>query len=244
MKKLVLIFPWGLVLILVGTLLLNQEKKPLGTLLPFVSMSPSPTFSTSVKVSRIVDGDTIDISTGQRLRYIGIDTPESGDCFGSESTKKNKELVLDREVSLEKDISETDKYGRLLRYVWIDDKMINEELVRTGYAKVSTYPPDVEYTDRFVQAEREARENKRGLWAEDVCSVQDASNQESNNPTVQQPASGCTIKGNINTGGEKIYHLPGCSSYDKTNINEAAGEHWFCSENEAVAAGWRKAKNC
>ncbi|MBI3289910.1 thermonuclease family protein [Candidatus Microgenomates bacterium] len=245
MKRLFTIFPWVLILILGGVLISGRGTQLLPErVLPLVSNpsnSPSPSSSSSssssfVRVTRIVDGDTIDLSTGQRLRYIGIDTPESGDCFGGEATMKNRELVLDREVRLEKDVSETDRYKRLLRYVWEGDLMINEELVRTGYAKASTYPPDVKYADRFVVAEREARENKRGLWADDVCKVESAS--------VQQPVSGCDIKGNISTSGDKIYHVPGCGSYNKTTINESAGEHWFCSEDEAVSSGWRKAKNC
>lgn len=252
-----MILPWVLVLALGGALVLGGRTESLGVTIPLILPMPSTaapafdtsgtfdTFGTSVKVTRIVDGDTIDLSTGQRLRYIGIDTPESGDCFGSESTLKNKELVLGREVRLEKDVSETDRYKRLLRYVWAGDLMINEELVRTGYAKASTYPPDVKYADRFVVAEREARDGKRGLWADNVCSVQGASTQEPSNPITQLPDnSSCQIKGNINTGGDKIYHFPGCGSYGKTSINEAAGEHWFCSEDEAVNAGWRKAKNC
>lgn len=67
-------------------------------------------------------------------------------------------------VELEKDISETDKYGRLLRYVWFEGKMINEELIRQGYAQVLTIPPDVKYADRFTKAEIYAKENNLGLW--------------------------------------------------------------------------------
>lgn len=234
MKRILQLLPWVLVLVLGGVLILSNQAKPLGVPVPFKPLAPSPP---TVRVSRIVDGDTVDISGNQRVRYIGVDTPETGDCFGSEATEKNKELVLGKEVVLEKDVSETDRFGRLLRYVWLGETMVNEEMVREGFAKVFTYPPDVKYADRFVAAQREARENKRGLWADDICKPNTTS-------AAQDSSVSCQIKGNINTKGEKIYHLPGCGSYDKTTINESAGEHWFCSEDEAVGAGWRKAKNC
>lgn len=119
----------------------------------------------------VVDGDTIKIEGGEIVRYIGMDTPETVDprkpleCFGKEASVKNMELVQGKIVELEKDVSERDRYGRLLRYIWIGDEMVNEALVREGFAKVSTYPPDVKYVDRFLAAERVAREEKKGLWS-------------------------------------------------------------------------------
>ena len=121
-------------------------------------------------VTKVIDGDTIMIEGNQAVRYIGIDTPETVhpskpvQCFGQEASAKNKELVEGKTVRLEKDVSETDKYGRLLRYVWIGDIFVNEYLVRQGYAQVSTYPPDVKYQDLFLEAQKEAGENSRGLW--------------------------------------------------------------------------------
>lgn len=122
-----------------------------------------------LKVIKVIDGDTIVLETGETVRYIGIDTPETkGDCFAVESTNKNKELVLGKEVKLEKDVSETDRYKRLLRYVYIDDIFVNDYLVREGYAKVSTYPPDVKYQGQFLESEKYARENGLGLWSKCV----------------------------------------------------------------------------
>ncbi len=121
-------------------------------------------------VKRIVDGDTVELSDGQKLRYIGIDTPETKDprrpvgCFGKEASNKNNELVGGKEVTLEKDVSETDNYGRLLRSVWVGDLFVNEYLVKNGYAYASTYPPDVKYQNIFRQAEIYARDNSLGLW--------------------------------------------------------------------------------
>lgn len=123
------------------------------------------------KVVKVIDGDTITLENGEVVRYIGIDTPETVhpskpvQCFGKEASEKNKELVEGKMVRLEKDVSERDKYNRLLRYVWIGDMFVNDYLVREGYAYASTYPPDVKYADQFLKAQQEARERKKGLWA-------------------------------------------------------------------------------
>ncbi len=139
--------------------------------LEHATASATPIFTKElVKVTKVIDGDTIEIEGGYRLRYIGIDTPETVhpskavQCFGKEASAKNRELVDGKIVRLERDITELDRYGRLLRYVWLDDILVNELLVREGFATSYTYPPDVKYQERFVQAGKEARENKKGLW--------------------------------------------------------------------------------
>lgn len=125
-----------------------------------------------VLVKRVIDGDTIELSTGQKVRYIGIDTPElvhpekPVECFAKEAKAENQKLVEGKMVRLEKDISETDKYGRLLRYVYIGDIFVNDALIRQGFAHASTYPPDVGYSEQFITAQKEARENNRGLWGD------------------------------------------------------------------------------
>ncbi len=124
-----------------------------------------------VTVSKVVDGDTIEITGGRKLRYIGIDTPETVDprrplqCFGKEASNRNKELVLGKQVELEKDVSETDKFGRLLRYVYVGERMINEQLVQEGYAHASSYPPDIMYQERLTAVQAKARVENKGLWA-------------------------------------------------------------------------------
>ena len=137
-----------------------------------VPATPTPE-RVRAKVARVVDGDTIEVEiAGKRytVRYIGIDTPETKhpqkpvEWMGLEAAAKNEELVGGKIVELEKDVSETDRYGRLLRYVWVGDLMVNAELVRLGFAQVSTYPPDVRYADLFLNLQREAREAGRGLW--------------------------------------------------------------------------------
>jgi micrococcal nuclease len=196
-------------------------------------------------VKRVIDGDTIEIEGGQKVRYIGIDTPETVDprasvqCYGKEATAKNKKLVEGKKVRLEKDVSETDKYGRLLRYVFVPSVgsgravFVNEVLVKEGYAFSSSYPPDVKYQDRFKKAERQAREADRGLWGK--CGFVAGEK-------TTAPETDCVIKGNISSSGEKIYHMQGQRYYNKTVISESKGEHWFCTESEAQKAGWRKSK--
>ncbi|HXK40681.1 MAG TPA: thermonuclease family protein [Candidatus Paceibacterota bacterium] len=202
----------------------------------------------TVLVTRVIDGDTIEIEGGQKVRYIGIDTPETVDprkpvqCFGVEASNKNKELVSGKRVRLEKDVSETDKYGRLLRYIYIGDTFVNLELVKQGFAYSSTYPPDVKHQSQFTEAQRQAKEQNKGLWSS--CPVATPTPTVTATPSTTQQPSSCDIKGNISSSDEKIYHVPGCASYNATKIDEARGEKWFCSETEALAAGWRKALNC
>ncbi len=127
-------------------------------------------------VKRAVDGDTIELESGEKIRYIGMNTPETVkrnwpvECYGHEASAYNQQLVEGKRVRLEKDVSERDRYGRLLRFVYLEDgTLVNEMLVREGYAYVSTFPPDVAKESLFRQAETEARTAKRGLWADDTC---------------------------------------------------------------------------
>ena len=158
----------SVVAVLIFLLLTSYQSKP--------ELSPSPETNESVitsdennlfEVARVLDGDTIELLDGRKVRYIGINSPEptKNTCFGKESTNKNKELVEGKMVRLEKDISDTDKYGRLLRYVYVEDLLINDVLVREGYAKISTYPPDVKFQEQFKESERQARENLKGFWS-------------------------------------------------------------------------------
>lgn len=122
----------------------------------------------TAKVTQVIDGDTITIEGGYRVRYIGIDTPEVHpvpEAYGLEAWQVNRQLVEGKEVRLEPDVSETDKYGRLLRYVYVDDVFVNAELVRLGLAEAKAYPPDVKYQEYLENLELEAREAGRGIWA-------------------------------------------------------------------------------
>lgn len=160
-------------------LLASSSPMPSPSVKPTALPSTSPSvFGTSTSsesaqvVSEVIDGDTIRLSSGETVRYIGIDTPEihhpyvGKECFGEEASRRNEELVLGKTIILEKDVSETDRYDRLLRYVWLDGRMINEQLVQEGFANATPYPPDVKYQERLEVAESQAREQRVGLWSQ------------------------------------------------------------------------------
>lgn len=179
-------------------------------------------------ITRVVDGDTFELSSGAKVRMIGVDTPEvygGAEPYGLEASDFSKELLNDKEVVMFKDVSTTDRYGRLLRYVFLlgDPLMVNERLIVEGYANAMTYPPDVSYAERFVEAERTAREQSLGMWQE--------------TPAAAASCDSPQIKGNINSKGEKIYHLPDGRYYEAT-----IAEMMFCTEEEAVQSGFRAVK--
>lgn len=192
-----------------------------------VATPPSQTArGVTAQVVRVIDGDTIEVEIeGQayRVRYIGINTPERDEFFYQEATKANAQLVAGQTVVLEKDVSETDRYGRLLRYVWVGETMINAELVRRGYAQVATYPPDVKYQELFLELEREARKASRGLWEVTAKPVA---------PTLA-PSAG---PGKVAVDGDcSQFNAPGNDNYNK----EA---EWVCFTNiggqAADITGW------
>ncbi len=128
-----------------------------------------PNAQSSAFVERVIDGDTIVMADENRIRLIGVDAPEMNsdfDCYAQKAKKRLEELILNKKVGLERDISQTDKYGRLLRHVWADEVLISLVLVEEGWAQVSTYPPDVKYQTDFLDAQSRAREKGLGIWGE------------------------------------------------------------------------------
>jgi micrococcal nuclease len=135
-------------------------------------------------VIRVIDGDTIKLSNGERVRLIGIDTPESRynnklerDAarsrkdintilkLGKEASGFTRNLVEGKRIRLEFDIEKRDKYGRLLAYVYLEDgTFVNAKVLEEGYAQIMTIPPNVKYADYFSKLQREARQNHKGLW--------------------------------------------------------------------------------
>jgi micrococcal nuclease len=159
----------GVLFVLIGLFILSNKKETIQIIpSPTPSIAPSAVEGQSfAKVTHVIDGDTIEIEGGQRVRYIGIDAAEVYPkplCFSGEALAENRKLVLGKVVRLEKDQSETDKYGRLLRYVFIDNVFVNNELVKKGFAKVMAVPPDVKYENKFSESEKSAKENNLGLW--------------------------------------------------------------------------------
>jgi micrococcal nuclease len=134
---------------------------------------PPPDDAETFRVKEVVDGDTIVLEDDTKIRYIGLNTPERDRPFYEEATKANRKLVENKEIRLEFDTVKIDQYGRTLAYVFARDStappqgetFVNLELLRQGYANVFTVPPNVKYEERFREAEQEAREAGRGLWA-------------------------------------------------------------------------------
>jgi micrococcal nuclease len=118
----------------------------------------------TVTVIQVIDGDTIVIEGGNHVRYIGIDSPESNEFYYAEARQMNADLVEGKQVRLESDVTDKDKYGRLLRYVYAGDTLVNAEIVRQGCAWATAYPPDIKYQVYLEAMEKEARQLKRGFW--------------------------------------------------------------------------------
>jgi micrococcal nuclease len=122
-------------------------------------------------VERVIDGDTIKLVNGERVRYIGIDTPELHhpkkpvEYYAREAKDFNANLVGSKTVRLEFDVQQRDRFGRLLAYVYVDDIFVNAKIIEEGYAKILTIPPNVKYAEKFLKLQRQARDQNRGLWA-------------------------------------------------------------------------------
>jgi micrococcal nuclease len=178
----------------------------------------------------------------ETVRLLLIDTPESVhptkpiQPFGLEASDYVKKLLpKGKEIELELDVRERDKYGRLLAYVWVDGKMLNEWLLAQGYARVAyVFEPNTKYVDRFRTVQDEAMKKKLRIW-----SIENYATEQGFDEEAVKKKNGCenpTIKGNIRKDGEKIYHLPNSPHYQVTKA-----EVMFCTEEEAKAAGFRKA---
>ncbi len=146
--------------------------------MPATSEPATFTTGTNALVTRVVDGDTIEVTYEQRtldVRLIGIDTPESVapgvpvQCYALVASRFTTSRLAGERVRLEFDVERTDQYGRTLAYVWLGDELFNETLVRGGYAFVTTYPPDVKYESTFLAGQRDARAHGRGVWGKCVA---------------------------------------------------------------------------
>jgi len=150
-----------------------------------------PAGAVAAQVTGITDGDTITVRMGgqdYKLRYILINTPEVDQPLAAEATAANRALVMGKTVYLLKDVSETDRYGRLLRYVYLaDGTFVNAELVRDGWAQVATFPPDVTKETEIRAAQAEAMAAGRGLWADGGAAAAD--NEGQRTTTVPIPAA-------------------------------------------------------
>ncbi|PKP79187.1 MAG: hypothetical protein CVT81_00435 [Alphaproteobacteria bacterium HGW-Alphaproteobacteria-3] len=215
--------------------------------------------------ARISDGDTISVK-GTRIRLNGIDAPETDQVCIDKAGKTYAcgvaardaliELVQKRPVTCTGD--EIDRYGRRIMICFVDRMDINAAMVASGWALAFR-----RYSDIYVSQEQTARAGQEGLWSGAFIAPWDWRHRGSQTEILgalsvpidaQQrllpqplasvsPTTGCHIKGNISRDGARIYHVPGQQNYDKTRITESKGERWFCTEDEARTAGWRRARN-
>lgn len=214
---------------------------------------------TTVDVLRVIDGDTIEVmyqGKTESVRLIGVDTPETVhpskpvQPYGPEASAFTKSQLTGKQIGLEFDVEQRDRYGRLLAYVWMENQMFNRTLVKEGYAQVATFPPNVRYVDDFVALQREARAADRGLWGLGESTQPATSPTETAKsgvgapPAEWPPEKGqCLwdgkelIKGNVSSSKEKIYHAPGQRYYKQTNA-----EACFATGKDAEAAGYRASK--
>lgn len=199
----------------------------------------------------VIDGDTIEIH-GERIRFNGIDAPESSQtCLdvstieyrcGARSADALAEF-LSLSVPTSCQFIERDRYGRFVgTCVRADGADVNEWMVRNGYAL--DWP---RYSgDAYSNAQDAARAARRGMWEGSFDAPWDwrHGQRAATTPTLatSQSDRDCPIKGNINSKSDRIYHSPGQRDYGKTQIDESKGERWFCSDDEARAAGWRPAQ--
>lgn len=205
-----------------------------------------------VEVTRVVDGDTIIISGERKVRLLGINAPESGDCFYEESKDALTELIEGEYVGLKKDVSGMDNFGRLLRYVllpnsneYAKDIIVNNYLLREGYADVEPASQDRVYRSLFASSRNQAIMERNGMWGACEDSGETAETEYPLEGNEEPTDPNCTIKGNVsrlNLG--KTYFLVGCSNYDKTKVDFSKGERYFCTEEEAIEAGFTKSGNC
>ncbi|WLR49942.1 thermonuclease family protein [Bacillus tianshenii] len=194
-------------------------------------------------VPYVVDGDTLDIRFNgkeERVRLLLVDTPETKhpdkpvQPFGPEASTFAKETLEGKTVEVELDVSERDKYGRLLAYIWVDDKLFNEMLIERGLARVAyVFEPNTKYVDSFYETQKEAQKEGIGIWSIENYAQEDGFHAEEQRQSTKQ-SDDCTIKGNINSKGDKIYHTEESPWYEQTKA-----EMIFCTEQEAQQAGFR-----
>jgi endonuclease YncB( thermonuclease family) len=191
----------------------------------------------------VIDGDTIEIH-GTRIRLHGIDAPESAQlCIVQEREVRCGQqaafALTDRigrgAVSCEP--RDRDRYGRIVAVCSVRGEDLNAWLVAEGWAMAYR-----EFSPDYIAQEQVASAAKIGIWAGEFVAPWDWRRGERISAEVLQKEGGCAIKGNISAKGERIYHVPGGEFYEKTQISAGKGERWFCSEEEAQAAGWRRSK--
>lgn len=220
--------------------MMHRARLPSLSCLLLVStlICPAPA-ATLTGRAEVVDGDTIKVGSIP-VRLDGIDAPEDrqtcerdGNTYacGKQATKALATLIAGQPVQCE--IERRDTYGRALGICMVANTELNGSMVRGGWALAF-----VKYSDRYAADQAEAEKAKVGLWAGSFKKPWDWRLGEAE---AAQKARTCAIKGNINENGQRIYHLPFQHFYRRVKIDESKGERWFCTEQEAREAGWRRA---
>ena len=213
--------------------------------------------------AQVVDGDTLIISD-TKIRLNAIDAPETDQSCLDPSNKVYSCGLLARDLlrarignaSVSCQTEGTDRYGRFLAICFLGQDDLNRWLVSQGLAMAY-----VQYSDRYKAVEEAAKRDRKGLWAGAFVAPWDwrhrtpqtallgATADKANRAALSEidvkapPVQDCAIKGNVNRKGDRIYFLPGNSAYGKVKMDKGLGERWFCTGQEAEAAGWRKARN-
>lgn len=212
-------------------------KYVMAVLLCVLSM---PVFAAPNGTVRVIDADTIDVG-GTRVRLFGIDAPEIGQPCRADGREWDCGVWVRDAVANAFEGSfarcqthDTDRYGRIVAQCSVDGRDMGQMIVRSGLAWAFR-----RYSDMYDLDEKSAAVAERGLWAVEVQMPSDY--RAARVVDAPLPNQSCVIKGNISSGG-RIYHVPGQDHYDRTRINPANGERWFCTRAEAEAAGWRAAR--
>lgn len=180
-------------------------------------------------VTEIIDGDTMVTEDKSIIRLFGLDAPEPSLCGGEEAKKAITEQLLNQRISYNTKVR--DARGRQLALVYIGKRLVNIDLLKTGWYDFSGGNTDGR--ELLQEAYRYVKDNKIGIYSEKCSQTENKENPK------------CLIKGNISTNGYgKLYYFPGCSRYGDIIVDLWRGEDWFCSEKEAVAAGFAKSENC
>lgn len=180
-----------------------------------------------VKVIGVIDGDTVVLEGKSRVRLRYIDAPEKGLCGFDEASKALEELVVGKSVRIEETIP--DQYGRGMALVYAGNTFINQKMIESGWVRY--HHDTTSKTDDIKEASDKAKAKKLGVYG--TCQ----------SDTPEDPK--CIIKGNIDDNStRRNYYLPTCAQYKFTIVEKDMGEGWFCTEKEAVAAGFTRAKTC
>ena len=227
---------------------------------PVVSDAPDDASDVvSARVHRVIDGATIEVEIDgriHRVRYLGVEVPGPRDAAGdgesdvsAAALEFNRFLVEDRIVQLEADTVDSDPAGNLLRYVYVGGEMVNKALLTNGYGTVAELPLRFQYQTDFLRAEESAKTNLRGIW--EPKSSEATPVPGFGGGTLPDPGragricdfsetTDSVIKGNIDSTGAATYYPPGSLFYASTVIDESQGDRWFCLEEEAIDAGFKK----